>query len=70
MYSYFFLSVKTFLQLDRLLPLSHHAMPLFAEFLHPFGNPSCLPCENSKTQTGEWRWSEYVVSASVVLRQT
>lgn len=24
MYSYFFLSVKTFLQLDRLLPLSHH----------------------------------------------
>lgn len=66
MYSYFFVSVKTFLQLDRSLPLSHH----FAEFLHPFGNPSCLPCENSKTQTGEWRWSEYVVSASVVLRQT
>lgn len=61
MYSYFFLSVKTFLQLD---------LPVFAEFLHPFGNPSCLPCENSKTQTGEWRWSEYVVSASVVLRQT
>lgn len=66
MYSYFFLSVKTFLQLDRSLPLSHH-LPCHSSrnfYIHS------ETLRDSKTQTGEWRWSEYVVSASVVLRQT